>query len=86
MLLGQAYIALQLPTPQHPPQAGESHMSKIERAFFELACAINNLRNRQGTGHGRPWLPSVTEEEAKIAIQSMGNIAEYLLLKHQGTS
>ena len=60
-------------------------MSKIERAFFELACAINNLRNREGTGHGRPWLPSVTEAEARIAVEGMGNIAEYLLLKHRET-
>jgi hypothetical protein len=58
-------------------------MRKIERALFDLACAVNQLRNREGTGHGRPWLPSVTEAEAKIATEAMGNIVEYLLLKHQ---
>jgi len=83
MLLGQAYIALGLMTPNHPCQPDEGHMARMDRAFFELACAVNQLRNRQGSGHGRPWLPSVTEGEARVAIEAMGNIAEYLLLRHQ---
>lgn len=33
--------------------------------MYELGCAINHLRNKQGTGHGRPWLPSVTEPQVK---------------------
>lgn len=82
MLLGQAYIALNLVTPQHPNQPGEATICKMQRAFYELACAINALRNREGTGHGRPWLPTVTEVDARAAVEAMGNIAEYLLLKH----
>ena len=52
--------------------------------MYELACAINHLRNKEGTGHGRPWLPSVTEMESRMAIESMGVIAERLLNLHQG--
>jgi hypothetical protein len=83
MLLGRAYIALGLTTAQHPVQPAEGPITKMERAFFDLARSINTLRNKQGTGHGRPWLPTVTAAEAKIAIEGMGTIAEYLLLRHR---
>jgi len=52
---------------------------QFECALYELACAVNRLRNREGTGHGRPFLPNVTEPEARAAIESMGLIAEKLL-------
>ena len=81
-LLGQAYVVLGLATPQHPAEPGEAPQRKIERSMFTLACSINTLRNKVGTGHGRPWLPSVTENEAKAAIQFMGTIAEWLLNAH----
>lgn len=41
--------------------------------------AVNTLRNKEGTGHGRPWLPSVSAEEARHAVQVMGTIAELLI-------
>jgi hypothetical protein len=83
MLLGHAFIALNLATPQHPEQPGETPFAKIERSFYTLACAVNTLRNKQGTGHGRPWLPTVTEAEARIAVETLGTIAEYLLMRHR---
>lgn len=84
-LLGQAFVELGLATPHDPVQPGESPQRRIERAMYELACGINQLRNKQGTGHGRPWLPSVTDAEARIATELMGIIAERLLLLHSGT-
>jgi hypothetical protein len=81
-LLGQAYVAMGLATPRHSVQAGEAPQCKIERAMFDLACSINALRNKAGTGHGRPWLPSVTDTEARAAIQFMGTIAEWMLHAH----
>ena len=83
-LLGQAFVALGLATPQDPPQVGEPPRKRIERAMYELACGINQLRNKQGTGHGRPWLPTVTDAEAKMATETMGVISERLLLLHVG--
>lgn len=80
-LLGQAFIALDLATPQTPIVPGEPPQRKIERAMFEMACAVNGLRNKQGTGHGRPWLPSVSDAEAKTAIEIMGTIAEAILMR-----
>jgi len=80
-LLGQAFVALGLATPQNPPVAGEPPHRRLERAMYELACGVNQLRNKQGTGHGRPWLPSVTDQDARSAVESMGLVAEFLLLR-----
>lgn len=84
-LLGQAFAALDMATPQHPVERGEPPQKRIERALYELACGINQLRNKQGTGHGRPWLPTVTQAESRMATESMGVIAERLLLLGMGT-
>ena len=79
-LLGQAFVALGLATPQDPPKKGESPQRTLERALFDAACAINRLRNREGTGHGRPWPAAITSEDAKEATELMGIIAGRLLL------
>jgi hypothetical protein len=50
--------------------------------MFALACAVNAMRNKLGTGHGRPWLPNITDTEAQAAIQFMGTIAEWMLHAH----
>jgi hypothetical protein len=78
-LLGKAFIALELKVPQDPVSQGELYNCRLERALFEAACAVNTLRNKQGTGHGHPWLPNVTESESRRAVQVMGLVAELLL-------
>jgi hypothetical protein len=78
-LLGQVYAALGLATPQDQPQPGEGPEKRVERAMFELACSVNALRNKQGTGHGRPWLPTVSDSQARMAVETMGVIGERLL-------
>jgi len=80
-LLGQAYMALGLAVPQSSVVAGEPTIKTLERALFQSALAINKLRNKQGTGHGRPWLPEVTDAEAKAAIEVVGTITAFLLSK-----
>jgi len=80
-LLGQAYIALGLTVPEQNPEPGESPTKALERAMFQTACAINRLRNKQGTGHGRPWLSTLTESDARAAIEMVGCIAGFLLSK-----
>ncbi|MCK6208491.1 abortive infection family protein [Bacillus infantis] len=78
-LLGLAFYQLGLSTPN---TKGENPVTeRLETSFYELGCAVNNLRNKQGTGHGRPFMPTVTEYEAKAAIESMGMISEFLLNK-----
>lgn len=80
-LLGQAFTALGLATPQTQAQPGEPPQRRLERAMYEVGCAVNALRNKEGTGHGRPWLPTLNDEDAKIAIEFMGSIGERLLLE-----
>ncbi|MEI8196075.1 MAG: abortive infection family protein, partial [Phycisphaerae bacterium] len=77
--LGQAFVALDLKTSADNPVNGEPPQHRLQRALYDAACAVNTLRNKQGTGHGRPWLPTVTDEEARHAIQVMGVVGELLL-------
>ncbi|MEK3980626.1 abortive infection family protein [Psychrobacillus sp. FSL K6-2836] len=78
-LLGLAFHLLGLSTPN--TKGVNESMSRMEISLYELGCAVNNLRNKQGTGHGRPFLPTVTPNEAIAAIESMGLISEFLLNK-----
>jgi hypothetical protein len=80
-LLGQAFVALGLKTPAEKAVNGEPPQHRLQRALYEAACAVNSLRNKQGTGHGRPWLPSVTDDDARQAVQVMGALSEMLLTR-----
>lgn len=53
----------------------------MERSFYETGCVINQLRNKQATGHGHPFLSTITPEEGRAAIRAMGTIADYMLAK-----
>src|SRR5699024_4375830 len=78
-LLGQAFTALDLATPNDPVVAGEPVSKRMERAAYQLGCALNALRNKEGAGHGRPWVSSVTSAQARYSIESMGNISALML-------
>lgn len=78
-LLGQAFSALDFATPNSPSLPGEVAQKRVERAAYEIACSLNALRNKQGTGHGRPWDSNLTPSQARFAIESMGNIASLML-------
>lgn len=78
-LLGQAFVALDLKTAAEKAVDGEPPQHRLHRALYEAACAVNTLRNKQGTGHGRAWLPSLTAEEARHATQVMGVLGDLLL-------
>lgn len=80
-LLGMAFIALDLAVPEMPEVQGESPIRAMERGLFTTALGVNRIRNKQGAGHGRPWLPTLTDVEAKAAIESVGTIASYMLSK-----
>ena len=84
MLLGQALAALGLETTiakSENDTPEEKAKKRVNTAYYELGCSINALRNKSGVGHGKPFISSITDEEAKAAIESMGIIAEYLLAK-----
>ncbi|NML86458.1 abortive infection family protein [Polaromonas sp.] len=80
-LLGMAFIALDLAVPELPAQAGEAPVKGLERGLFQAAIAVNRLRNKEGTGHGRPWLPTLKDDEAKASIELVGSVSSYLLSK-----
>ena len=82
-LLGQAFTALGLATPMTPQQPGESPQKRLERSLYEAGCAVNAMRNKQGTGHGRPWLPTISDLEAKSAVQLIGIVSGFLLAAHK---
>lgn len=82
-LLGQAFVAVGMTTPQTPAQPGEPPQCRLHRSLYDAACAVNSLRNKQGTGHGRPWLPSVSDADAKAAVQLMGIVAGFVLNAHK---
>lgn len=75
-VLAQAFMAAGLAVSREPTSSANQ---RLEAALFELGCAVNALRNATGTGHGRPFLPSVNESEARAAIEAMGVISERLL-------
>lgn len=80
-LLGMAFIALDLAVPELPTEPGESPVKALERGLFQSAIAVNRLRNKEGTGHGRPWLPILSAVEAKASIEVVGCVSAYLLTK-----
>lgn len=80
-LLGQAFTALGISTTADKEEDGEHPRKNMERKMYDLACSINRLRNKQGTGHGRPWLPDVSDDEAKASIEFIGTISERMLIE-----
>lgn len=75
-LLGFAFNAVGLTATN-----GKTPLERLDQALYDAGCALNTLRNKEGTGHGRPWKSSLSEEDAKIALEVMGIIAERLLNK-----
>ncbi len=78
-LLAQAFMALGMAIPNDG--SGEAPLQRLDRALYEAGCAINTLRNKEGTGHGRPWSTSLSDNDARVAVETMGIIAERMLSK-----
>jgi len=80
-LLGQAFVALGLATPEDPPLSTEAPCRMMERGMYQVAVGVNRLRNKEGTGHGRPWSTGITKAEAEAAVELAGVISGYMLDK-----
>jgi Abortive infection C-terminus len=76
LLLGQAFAALEMAATE---AVATSRVRKLEVALFEAGCKVNALRNKDGVGHGRPWLPDVTDAEARAALRTMATISDLML-------
>ena len=77
--LARAFRRLGMAFEGHAGDPLSAHAHDLEKSMYNLACSINRLRNSEGTGHGRPWLPRIVGDEAKAATEFMGVIAEYML-------
>ncbi|MDX6707421.1 MAG: hypothetical protein QOI48_3267 [Solirubrobacteraceae bacterium] len=84
--LFHAFCAAGLPTP--PSSAIEmltrdlsnDPRDRFKQVLYLLDCALNQLRNDQGTGHGRAFAPTVSDLEATVAAKGMALISELLLV------
>lgn len=54
-------------------------VAAVQQALYLLAVAVNRLRNVEGTGHGRPFPPKVSDADARLAVEAMGLVSEMLL-------
>ena len=72
-------LGLTAPGPEALQALDSDPRRAIEQALWLLGCAVNRLRNDEGTGHGRPFPATVSDSEARHAIQSMAVIAQLLL-------
>lgn len=80
-LLGQAFIAVGL-QPQRPkvdPGGLEGAQIALSAALYDLGCAVNRFRNKVGSGHGRPFLPHLSESEVHALTEATGLVARRLL-------
>lgn len=80
-LLAQAFAALQLAMPGDSESNSELPQRSLERGLFAAAIGVNRLRNREGTGHGRPWVAKLSDAEAAAAVETAGVVSGYMLAK-----
>jgi hypothetical protein len=91
MTLYHAFYAVDLATPPGPvldaweKQLDDDPTRRLAQTLYLLGLAVNRLRNKEGTGHGRPFAPTVTDADAKVAIEGMGIVSEMVLEKHKRT-
>ncbi len=80
-LLGQAFVAVGLDAQRPKQELGglAGARTALSVSLCELACAVNRLRNKGGSGHGRPFLPDLTPDEARAATEAAGLVASRLL-------
>lgn len=80
-LLGQAFVAVGLDAQRPKQEAGgvAGARTALSVSLYELACAVNRLRNKGGSGHGRPFIPDLSAEEVRAGTESAGLVAGRLL-------
>jgi Abortive infection C-terminus len=62
---------------QGSPAAGT--VREVYDGLWKVAKAVNELRNAEGTGHGRTALPTVSAETARVIVQAAGLLSSLLL-------
>lgn len=70
-----------LPQQVDPDIPGATSIKKIHGSTWHIAEQVNELRNLQGTGHGRTMPAGITEDLAMLVVREACLVAEYLLNK-----
>ena len=52
---------------------------EVYDGLWKVAKAVNELRNTEGTGHGRTSLPTVAPHTARVVVQAAGLLSALLL-------
>lgn len=80
-LLGQAFAAVGLDINLNQSAQGgiDGARTDLNTRLYDLGVAVNRLRNRAGSGHGRPFVPSLSEGETRAATEAAGLVAGRLL-------
>ncbi len=52
---------------------------EVYDGLWKVAKAVNELRNTEGTGHGRTALPNVSPQTARVVVQAAGLLSALLL-------
>lgn len=61
---------------------GAKQIRDIYRSAKKTTIAVNELRNLQGTGHGRTLPTGVTKEAARYVVREATHVAELMLSTH----
>ena len=81
-ILAQAFTVIGLSVPSTSDLDPDPHRA-VQQSLFQLAIAVNRLRNDAGTGHGRPSGPRKTDplmpEEARLVARATALIAGAML-------
>lgn len=62
---------------------GGKQLREIYQSTHRIAVQLNELRNLQGTGHGRVLPTGVSPESARFVVRTATHIAELLLSTHE---
>lgn len=71
-----------LPTSVDATTPGGKQLRAIYQSARTVTTAVNELRNLQGTGHGRTLPTGVTREAARFVIREATHVAELMLATH----
>lgn len=71
-----------LPAVVNDSVEGAKQIRDIYRSAKRTVIAVNELRNLQGTGHGRTLPTGVTVEAARYVIREATHVAELMLTTH----
>jgi len=79
--LYQAYdlLGLTLPPSDLMERLEKDPRAAVQQSLYLAVCAVNRLRNAEGTGHGRPQPPKANERDARLSSQISGLVSELLL-------